>query len=73
MGPARGWRWGWGVVWEVWGWGWTQHSEGGKRRWQVEVRAEQFSTVGVEVRRGKGWGSRVGPECEQGLRLSRKQ
>lgn len=24
------------------------------RRWQVEVRAEQFSTVGVEVRRGMG-------------------
>lgn len=31
----------------------TQHSEGGER-WQVEVRAEQFSTVGVEVRRGVG-------------------
>lgn len=38
----------------------TQHSEGmGKQRWQVEVRAEQFSTVGVEVQRGTG--SRVGP------------
>lgn len=33
----------------------TQHSEGmGKQRWQVEVRAEQFSTVGVEVQRGTG-------------------
>ena len=29
----------------------TQHSEEGKRRWQVEVIAEQFSAVGVEVRR----------------------
>lgn len=31
----------------------------GKRRWQVEVKAEQFSAVGVEVCRGmggRGWG-----------------
>lgn len=46
---------------------------GGERRWQVEVRAEQFNTVGVKVRRDKKGGSRVGPGCEQGLRLSRKQ
>lgn len=26
----------------------------GKRRWQVEVKAEQFSTVGAEVCRGMG-------------------
>lgn len=35
-------------------WGRTQHREGEETRWQVEVRAEQFSTVGVEVRRGLG-------------------
>lgn len=31
----------------------------GRRRWQVEVKAEQFSAVGVEVCRGmggQGWG-----------------
>lgn len=52
------------MVWEVCVWSGgrvgTQHSEGmGKQRWQVEVRAEQFSTVGVEMQRGTG--SRVGP------------
>lgn len=45
--------------------------EGWERRWQVEVIAEQFSTVGVEIE--KAWGSRVGPEREWGLWLSRKQ
>lgn len=60
--PEGGWA--GAVVWEVCVWSGgrvgTQHSEGmGKQRWQVEVRAEQFSTVGVEVQRGTG--SRVGP------------
>lgn len=46
------------------GGGGTQHSEGGRgeRTWQVEVRAEQFSTVGVEMQRGyggQGWGRSV--------------
>lgn len=44
-------------------WGRTRHREGEEMRWQVEVRAEQFSTVGVEVRRGLG-GPRAGPKCE---------
>ena len=38
---------------------------GDERRWQVEVRAEQFSRVGVEVRRGMGGRLRAGPEHER--------
>lgn len=40
---------------------WSQHSKGagkrgGKRRWQVEVRAGQFSTAGIaEVKGGGVW------------------
>lgn len=63
---------GMGVVWEVavrrWvvGGAGTQHSEKGKRRWQVEVRAEQFSTVGVEVRR-EALGVEGGAEARVGI------
>lgn len=50
VGPARGCGWGGGGV----GGGRGLSTVRGKRRWQVEVRAEQFSTVGVEVQRGIG-------------------
>lgn len=74
-GPAGGWGGGGGGGGggvggggeEVGGWGaGTQHSEKGKRRWQVEVRAEQFSTVGVEVRR-EALGVEGGAEARVGI------
>lgn len=56
------------MVWEVGG---TQHSEGGRGggRW----KSEQNNLAQWESKCGGARGSRVGPECEQGLRLSRKQ
>lgn len=59
------------VVWEVVVVGGTQHSEGGRGggRW----KSEQNNLAQWELRCGGARGSRAEPECEQGLRLSRKQ
>lgn len=61
----------WEVVLEGGERGGTQHSEGGRGggRW----KSEQNNLAQWELRCGGAWGSRVGPECERGLWLSRKQ